>query len=131
MSSYCDFLEHDHQCSRNFSGFGACIVWQGKCPYEHERQKALKNRKTIKLDKYINLMKKEYPQFEYANILNTKNNKFNLGKNTFAIVVEKIPKGCIKKFLNFVDNKILMPLIKNNKELPLIITLQNFTSLGD
>jgi hypothetical protein len=80
--------------------------------------------KAVLLDKFIEKMKAMFPYFNYVNILKTKGEKYTLGDDAFAIVVESIKNNEVSAFLKFVDDEILLPLIENCMELPLVITLQ-------
>ena len=84
----------------------------------------MNNSKLGQLERIIVKMKGMFPQFNYINVLKVRGGKYNLGEDAFAIVVENIKNEEVSDFLKFVDDEILLPLIENSLELPLVITLQ-------
>jgi hypothetical protein len=85
------------------------------------------NEKIANLDEMIVKMRFKFSQFEYVNILDSNSYDYNLGGNTYAIVVRGVRQNIVKEFLQFVEEEILSPLAETDDELPLIITLENCT----
>jgi len=73
------------------------------------------------LDKYIDMLKAQFPDFEY-----TKNDIITI-EDDFTIIVRGVPKERLKEVRSFIKAEIyLAECINNKKTLPTIITLQNF-----
>lgn len=83
----------------------------------------MKENRISSLDEIITEMQKKFPRFVYCNSLKKKGNRYNLGNDAYAIVIEKIRNEEVSSFLKFVDDEILLPLIEKGIELPLVITL--------
>lgn len=78
-----------------------------------------------KLEEMIAIMKVQYPQYEYVNILTEKGSKYNLGENSYAIVIRGVKQYQLKEFHEFLDNAIMVPIVEADEELPIVITLEN------
>ena len=82
------------------------------------------------LNECILKLKKGFPCFEYINNLTALDNTCNLGKETNAIIVRGINRKLIKKFMDYVEQQIFIPLIASDLELPNIILLEKYSVQG-
>jgi len=86
--------------------------------------------KTMKLNKFIEKMKREYPYYKYINVMSDESVGSVMSEAQYTIVVKNIPRESMREFIVYIKNNILMSCIDNSEELPSIITIQGKLPCG-
>jgi wyosine [tRNA(Phe)-imidazoG37] synthetase (radical SAM superfamily) len=79
-----------------------------------------------KLDKYITILKKQFPDFIYINTLTDECQEFVLPASAcdYTIIVKNIPRDKFVEFSSYLDKNILYDLIEKDEPLPCVIQIQ-------